>query len=235
MDTRRFSGAKAVTIYVQFDRPQWEEVRLWVQAYGRDDVSVNPEAFALGRVRRGSAPGADVEVTLYGTDWHVMGARCDSNYVSVRVAELARPDGATAYRVDAKVRADAPVGRWFTDVWLLTNNPQAARFRIPLTVEIESALSVSPATADMGDVKTGAEVERRVVVRGVKPFRVLRIEGGDSQLVVKDSSPDAKAVHVLTLHFKPQTTDDLARILRIVTDLKDDNYIDFRATAKVGQ
>src|SRR5947209_3729329 len=30
MDTRRFTGTKTVTIYVQFDRPQWEEVRLWV-------------------------------------------------------------------------------------------------------------------------------------------------------------------------------------------------------------
>ena len=27
MDTRRFMGTKSVTIFVQFDRPQWEEVR----------------------------------------------------------------------------------------------------------------------------------------------------------------------------------------------------------------
>src|SRR5262245_51635110 len=37
MDTRRFVGPKSVTIYVQFDRPQWEEVRLTVTANGRDD------------------------------------------------------------------------------------------------------------------------------------------------------------------------------------------------------
>src|SRR5579884_4233425 len=40
MDTTRFTGIKSVTIFVQFDRPSFEEVRLWVQANGRDDFNV---------------------------------------------------------------------------------------------------------------------------------------------------------------------------------------------------
>ena len=35
MDTTRFTGLRSVTIYVQFDQPAFEEVRLWVQANGR--------------------------------------------------------------------------------------------------------------------------------------------------------------------------------------------------------
>ena len=38
MDTTRFLGVKSVTIYVQFDQPNYQEVRLWVRANGRDDV-----------------------------------------------------------------------------------------------------------------------------------------------------------------------------------------------------
>src|SRR5208283_145107 len=60
MDTMRFTGAKTVTIYVQVDRPQWEEVRLWVQANARDDFSVSPDTLALGKARHASSPGATV-------------------------------------------------------------------------------------------------------------------------------------------------------------------------------
>src|SRR5260370_18626625 len=35
MDTTRFSGPKTVTIFVKFDAPSNEEVRLWVTANGR--------------------------------------------------------------------------------------------------------------------------------------------------------------------------------------------------------
>jgi hypothetical protein len=35
MDTRRFLGTKAITIYVSFDQPHRDEVRLWVQANSR--------------------------------------------------------------------------------------------------------------------------------------------------------------------------------------------------------
>src|SRR5712692_4065264 len=54
MDTRRFFGSKAVTIYVSFDQPHWEEVRLWVQANSRDDLLLTPQTFALGQAKRGS-------------------------------------------------------------------------------------------------------------------------------------------------------------------------------------
>ena len=36
---------------VQYDRPQWEEVHLVVQANSRDDVSLVPESLAFGQVK----------------------------------------------------------------------------------------------------------------------------------------------------------------------------------------
>ena len=66
MDTRRFIGHKAVTVYVTFDRPQWQEVRLLVQANGRDDINVSPDAMNLGQARRGAKPAGTVTVKFYG-------------------------------------------------------------------------------------------------------------------------------------------------------------------------
>src|SRR5262245_26395380 len=64
MDTRRFVGPKTVTIYVQFDQPRWEAVRLSIQVTGRDDVSVTPEALALGPVPRRPSPAPQPTHTL---------------------------------------------------------------------------------------------------------------------------------------------------------------------------
>src|SRR5207253_10485587 len=72
MDTRRFFGSKAVTIYVSFDQPRWEEVRLWVQANSRDDLMLAPQTFPMGQAKRGSAPPATDTVTFTGNpQWQI--------------------------------------------------------------------------------------------------------------------------------------------------------------------
>ncbi len=234
MDTRRFSGVKTVTIFVQFNQPAWEEVRLWVQANGRDDVSVAPETLAFGRTKRGAAAEAEVTVTFLGGAGQVTDAQSDSNYIRPTVEALQGRDGEASYKVSARLRPDAPVGKWYTDVWLTTNNPAMPRVRVPLTVEIESALSVSPTTVQLGQVPLGGEAERKVVVRGVKPFRITTIEGGDGELRVRDSATTSKPVHVLTVTVKGGKAGDIDRTLLIHTDLQDESEIEFQAKAQVG-
>jgi len=123
MDTTRFTGAKSVTVYVHFDRPNFEEVRLWVQANGRNDFMLSPDTFSLGQVKRGATPTATVRVTFYGNrDAKIESAKGESNYIEPLVKEVHRLDtGEVAYDVTAKLRSDTPVGKWYTDVWLKTN------------------------------------------------------------------------------------------------------------------
>jgi hypothetical protein len=234
MDTRRFWGTKNVTIYVTFDHPNFEEVRLWVQANGRDDVSVAPDTLAFGRIRRGAAPTANVTVSLLGDSaWQVQDASCESNYVQPTIKLLRREGLESTYQVSAHLRADAPPGRWYTDVWLTTNNPTMPRVRVPLTVEIEAALTVSPSGVVLGKVKAGAETERKVIVRGVQPFRITRVLGTDGQLKVRDSTPESKTVHVLTVTLRPTRAGQVNRTLKVMTDLQGDNHVEFTAQALV--
>jgi hypothetical protein len=234
MDSRRFYGSKTVTIYVQFDRPRWEEVRLSVQANSRDDVTLTPEALAFGPVRYGSTPAASVSVAFLGNgDWRIDDARCDSNYVITTVQERRRDYSEVAYQVTARLRVDTPIGNWYTDVWLTTNNPMTPRVRVPLTVEIQSALSVSPPVALLGQVKAGTEAERKIIVRGAVPFRITAVRGSDGQVTVQDTTKASKPVHVLTVRVKSDKPGDLERTIRVQTDLKDNNAIEFRATGQI--
>jgi Protein of unknown function (DUF1573) len=233
MDTTRFHGVRSVTIYVHFDQPKNEEVRLWVRANGRDDVNVLPETLAFGQVKRGTSASSTVRVTFQANGLaHVTEVQTESNYVQATVREVYRQPSEVAYEVTARMRADAPVGRWFTDVWLKTDNAEIPRVRVPLTVEIESVLNVNPSIVSLGDVKIGTVVERRIIVRGVKPFLVTSVRGTDKTLSVEDSSPSSKPVHVLTVKFQPSQTGDVNRALEIVTDLDGGNSIEVQATGR---
>ena len=232
MDTRKFSGIKNVTIFVHLSQPSNEEVRLWVQANSRDDVTVTPDTISFGQTKRGTMPAGGVTVTFLGNgQWQITGVQCDSNYVKADIQELRRGAGEVAYQVNAQLRVDAPVGKWFTDIWLKTNNPATPRVRVPLTVEIESALTINPAVVDLGQVKVGGQAERRVIVRGVRTFKIIEIEGGDDQLKIRDTTPDKKLLHVLAVTLHPASAGDLTRSLRIFTDLREENQIEFQAKA----
>jgi hypothetical protein len=234
MDTRRFTGVKSVTIYVQFDQPQWEEVRLWVQANGRDDISFSPETLAFGKVKKGTAPSASVNLNILGGGgWAIGDVQTESNYIQASVKEARRETGEVSYQLTATVRADAPVGKWYSDVWLKTTNESMPRIRVPLTIEIEPTLSLSSASVQLGDVKPGAEVERKIMVRGATPFKVTRIEGADESWSVQDNTSESKPIHVLTIKLKGNKSGELAKKFKVVTDLKEDGVVEFLAKAQV--
>ncbi len=234
MDTTKFTGLRSVTVFVQFDKPGFEEVRLWVQANARDDVQVVPDTLAFGQVRRGAGPSAATTITFYGNGQaRILEAQPESNYVQTSLQELRRQDSEVAYQLTAKLRADAPVGKWFTDVWLKTNNAAIPRVRVPLTIEIESALSVSPTAVNFGPLKPGAAAERKVILRGVKAFKVTGVEGTDAQFTVQDSTEESKPVHVLTVKLKADKAGEWSRTVKVLTDLPDEGQIEFQARAQV--
>jgi hypothetical protein len=236
MDTTRFIGPKSVTIYVQFDRPAYEEVRLWVQANGRNDFNVSPDSFALGSVKRSTAPTAAVTLTFYGSpDTLVTEAKAESNYIQPTVKQVKRSESEVAYEVTARMRPDTPVGKWYTDVWVKTNNASIPQVRVPLTVEVESALSVSPESVSLGQVAPGAESERRVIVRGVKPFKIKKVEGTDDSLLVRDASDESKPIHVLTIKLKGAKAGTIDRTMKVLTDLPEESQVEFHVSATVGQ
>ena len=63
--------------------------------------------------------------------------KSDSNFIQVTVKELRRNGDNVIYQVSAKARADMPEGKWFSDVWLSTNNAAMSRVRVPVFVEVE--------------------------------------------------------------------------------------------------
>jgi hypothetical protein len=234
MDTNQFINTKTITIYVTFDQPRFEEVRLWMQANSREDVVFAPASVAFGQVKRGTTPETKLTVSfLGGATTQILETKSDSNYVQPVIKEVKNNNGTVAYEITAKLRGDTPAGKWYTDIWLKTSNPSMPRLRVPVTVEVEAALSVNPSTVSLGQVKAGVEEDRKVIIRGVRPFRILNIGGTDTQLQVRQTSNESKAVHVLTVTLNPRDVGELSRIIRVQTDLTSNADIEFNAQAKV--
>lgn len=234
MNTSRFTNHKAVNIYVTLTQPHLEEMRLMVQAISRDDVSFNPESLTFGKVKKGESPTASMVITFFGgAATQIIEAKSDSNYVQIAVKEVRREIGDTNYQLEAKIRPDTPAGKWYTDIWLKTDNPGMPKLRVPLTVEVEAALSLSPNTVSLGDVKAGTETDRKVILRSQNPFRITKITGTDKELKVREAKSDNKNVHILTVTVRPSAVGELQRTIRVQTDLKNGSEIEFQAIANV--
>jgi hypothetical protein len=234
MDTNQFIGMKHITVFVTFDKPRNEQVRLWIQANSREDIVFSPDNIAFGAVKRGAEPESKITITfLGGADTKITEIKSDSNYVPTSMKEVKRTATEISYEITAKVRKDTPAGKWYTDVWLKTNNAAVPKLRVPVTVEVEAPLSVSPNSVTLGQVKAGTESDRKVIIRGVRPFSIKGIMGTDKQLQVRAASSESKTVHVLTVTLNPMEPGDLSRRITVQTDLPTGGDIEFDARAQV--
>jgi hypothetical protein len=85
----------------------------------------------------------------------------------------------------------------------------------------------------LGQVKRGAVAERKVILRGARPFKIVRVEGDDGMWRVQESSDRSKPVHVLTVSLKAKKVGETRRVIKITTDLREDGEIRFQARAQV--
>jgi hypothetical protein len=168
MDSNRFVGSKQVTIYVTFDQPRFEELRTAVQAYSREDLIFSPHSINFGKVKQGDAKSASMNITIYNGAVQVTDVKSESNYIQPSVKELRRSGNETVYQVEAKVRPDTPVGVWFTDLWVMTNNQSYAKLRVPVTVEVEG---LQPASNDKTPDATKTSRNDEEDVEGTLPVQ----------------------------------------------------------------
>lgn len=233
MDSRRFTGHKAVTIYVQFVSPRVEEVSLLVKANGRDDLSITPESLSFGTVRKGSTAKASVQVTFSGgSNWQIEDVKSDSGHVKAEAKLIKRNGAQVTYQIDATLDASLEAGKWRTDIWLVSNDPALGKTRIPVGIDVSAPVTATPGALQLGDVKIGDSVEQNVIVRGDKPFKIKTIRNGGSAIEVSGQSADAKNVHILRIAYKPTAEGEVKQSIEIITEDGDEPAIAIPFQAK---
>ncbi len=206
LDTLRFTGHKEATLKVVFDKPFPAEVQLHVYCYIRSDVVFEPGEVRFGSVPQGQAVTRRVSVSYAGRrDWQVVAVVCPAPYLSAQVAELGRigetPQARVDYELVVRLGEDAPPGYFKDMIVLKTNDPNPRAAQVPLSVEghVTAALSVSPGSV-VFVVRPGQPHVRSLVVRGSKPFRIVRITGPDERFQFTLPS-EARSVHIVPMRF----------------------------------
>lgn len=220
MDSGRFRGLKTVTLYARLDRPEAQEVRIWIKANARDDIAVNPEVVDFRTVRAGEGGSTQIQVRFFGLpDAEIEKVSAASGYLTAKVTDEKRTQLECQFTVQVELNKQAPVGRWYSDIWLDTNQQASSKIRIPVRMEIVSALVASPSAIEFGVVDKGREVERRVVIRGAVPFRLVKVEGVGESVKARFSSDQAKTTHVVTLILKEPRGGAIQGNVQIFTDM----------------
>ncbi len=233
MDARRFTGAKTVGIEVTVGPEYISKSQLRVSANSRGDVVFNPGQVSFGTVTRGQALTQTIDVEYAGNlDWQVSEVVAKDVPYNVTIAELyrqkgkLRSPGKVGYRMSVTLKEDAPAGPLTHHVYLKTNDPASPLVPVLVEANVQSALTVTPKTLSLGNVKTETALTRRVVVRGNRPFHITAVEGMGSgiELGAPLGTTDADAQFVT---FKCQFTaaEAFKRELKIKTSLQNEPVI----------
>jgi Protein of unknown function (DUF1573) len=224
MDARRFVGAKTVIIRVTVGPEFTSSAEVKVSALSRADVVFNPGDVGFGAVDHGQAVSQTVDIDYAGPlDWHISDLVLAKNEpFDAALVETYRKPGKIGYQIKVTLKKDAPAGPVRETVYLKTSDPTAPLLPLLVTGEVQSALSVNPTKLNLGSVRVGETVLKKVVLRGAKAFRVLGVDGmGDG--VTLDAEPGAAApVQALTFKCEFAEAGNFKRELKIKTDVQDD-------------
>jgi len=222
INSDRFLGRKGATLTVTFDKPYPAQVQLHVRAYIRSDVVVEPGSVELGEVEQGQAAEQQVRVhRMGGGAWRVLDVKTENPHLKadVRPSANGRPGW---YDLSVKLSEDAPVGYIRDHVLLVTNDPGAREIPVAVEGRVQSSITVSPSSLFLGVVHPGQQVTKQLVVRGKKPFRILKISCEDGSFEFKTPGPNvARPLHLIPVTFTATegATGKLTRSIRIETDL----------------
>jgi len=231
VDTKKFLGRKETTFRVDLSCRTAQgllraEVQLHAYAYIRSDVVVEPGAVRFGSVPHGSgAPRRKVSISYAGqSDWKILRAECNNPHLDLELLETGRHAGPASTQVSydllVGLKADAPVGPLRDPVMLVTNDRDrnAARVVVSVEGEVTATISAKPSPLMLGLIKPGQSVERPLVVRGQKPFRITEIAGPNDRFEF-EVADEARILHVVPITF---TADDapgtVTGEIRIQTD-----------------
>jgi hypothetical protein len=223
MDGRRFTGPKTVIVRVSVGPEYVSTAEIKISANSRPDIVFNPGQVTFGTVPRGQTPTHTIDVEYAGNlPWQLKEIVVPAGFpFTVTSRELYRRPGQVGYQLLVTLKSDAPPGSVKDDLILKTNDPNSPMVPVVVEATVLAAVSVAPANLNLGTVRVGEALTRRVVVRGNRPFRITSVEGG-AEIVLKDE-PSANASVVQTVTLKCQFTQagEFRRTVKIQTDLPD--------------
>jgi hypothetical protein len=233
MDSRKFSGHKAVTVWVDFG-PQYRSTAvLRVQANSRTDIALNPGRIDFGSIAQGRKVAQSVELQYLGgmSNWQITGVSVDEKG-PVEVAVQPSRQRPRAYVVTAALKTDAPAGPVQTEIQLQTNDPSNPVVTVGVGGSIQAPFEVQPrGPVRWNAVPVGGEAATSLIIVGTRPFKIEKIEGEGEGVTAQQLLPQVNERQVVRVRFHPEKAGTVQRVLKLYTDTNNSVTIPVVATA----
>jgi hypothetical protein len=226
MDGTRFTGPKAVNVFVTVGPEYISTAVLLLAANSRTDVVLNPGEFNFGTVPRGAGATQAIDIQYTGNhDWRILEVvNGPDSPVEVKLSETfrqaprLRKPGKVGYRLEATLKPNVPDGPFRYQVGLKTND-QSQVLSVTSEGTVQAALIAAPDTINGVTLKVGQALTKKIFVRGNRPFRIMSVDGLGEGVTVQFEQGRMAATHFLTVQCQPQRAGALQRQLVIRTDL----------------
>jgi len=233
-NTRSFTGNRSATITVTIDQPYFAEVQLEVKGHIRTDIVINPGQVQFGDIDHGT--GAERTITLEYAgrdDWKITDVRSANDHYEVSMKETKRGGGKVGYSLTVRLKDTAPVGFLNDSLILVTNDRRSRQFPVAVAGKVVSPVSVSPASLQLGTLKPGQQVTKRLIVRSKKPFKILDIACDDKSFKF-ESADESKTLHIIPITYTAgDNAGKIAEKIKIRTDLGDELITSLLASGTV--
>ncbi|MBX7169026.1 MAG: DUF1573 domain-containing protein [Pirellulales bacterium] len=236
-NTKTHVGQRSATLTITFDQPFYAEVQLQVKGYIRSDIVVTPEAANFGTIEMGAGAEKRLSINYAGrSDWRIEGIKDDGcDYLEAELVEKNRVGGNTAYELVVRLTEDAPPGFLKQELQLLTNDRKAPVFPVVVEAIVKSEISVTPSPLVLGKVQPGQKVEKTVVVKATKRFKITDVTCADDCFTFQ-TKDEAKPLHLLRITFiAPDTPGKLEAKICIKTDLGEHCAPEVLVHANIGE
>ncbi|MDG3005757.1 DUF1573 domain-containing protein [Paludisphaera mucosa] len=240
MDTRNFLGEKATILFATLVTASGREaeVRLHVTSHILADIVLNPGAIDFGTVVKGQAATQTLTIDrINGANWKFERMISASRAITAQLVETKRDaTGAVSYRLEVGIKPDAPAGPIRDEIRLLSNDRETRSIPVMVSGWVRGDLSASPSLLTLGEVASAEGKQGKFIIRASQPFAITGVEGAGDGFSIVPPDGAKKAMHILTVAYKPEegtTRGDLRRIFRVSTDIPGEPPLDLTATLHV--
>jgi len=227
-----FEGSRNSTITVPIEKPSRAEIQLNVRGEIRGDLNISPNFIDFRNIELGRGQSRTLIVTYTGsnTQWRLIDAQCENEFIHAEITNEPARVGAKIFRVNVFLDRAAPNGTINSHLILTSNDPlNRQEIPIPIRATVGTVIRVSPPALSLGVLSPGERSPARdAVLLGTSPFRIMKIESDNPALEVVARNPsDAQSrLHSLSISYQNPTEGEgipedgiLQTIVRITTDI----------------
>jgi len=226
IDTTKFEGYKSSGLVLVVDRPNRVEIDLNLSCFIRGDLVLNPGQVDFGIVNRSARPKVELTLTYAGgrADWAIAEMGTISDHIVAELREQGRSAGGQVnYLLSATLKPSAPVGFFKDEITLKTNDPDSPKIPVSVSAVVQSNVTVTPSVVNLGRIKAGESIQKTIVVRSSRPFKVVNLKASKPEVTLGPAADQSRAMQTVTFTFKaPATPGPFNATVEVETDMKDE-------------